>query len=274
MKGRGSSPSDDGPRTGEAAGVAYERVGSGPPLVLIHGLGATREIWRPVIAPLAAERDVVAIDMPGFGRSPELNEAPTPWALARAIARACEEIGLERPHVAGNSLGGWVALEMGKEQDAASLCLISPAGLWRKPLGNRDFDSQAWGRRLRPLLLGLTRVAPAREAMLRTSIGRPERVPADAGREMIAAWIDAPGYGPANAEMRRHIATDLDRIDVPTTILWGELDRLVGPPAPERRPPDSRFVRLPDLGHTPTWDDPGLIAELMLEASTGAIAPA
>ncbi len=50
----------------------------------------------------------------------------------------CAEIGVERPHVAGNSLGGWVALEMAKADAAASLCLISPAGLWRRPLGARE----------------------------------------------------------------------------------------------------------------------------------------
>lgn len=270
MKGRGPSQATDGARAGLAAGVAYERTGSGPPLVLIHGLGATGDIWRPVIGRLAEERDVIAVDMPGFGRSPVLAEAPTPWALAAAIARACAEIGVERPHVAGNSLGGWVAVEMGKEGGAASLCLISPAGLWRRPLGDRDFDSQAWGRRLRPLILGLTRFRPTREAMLRTSIGRPELVSENEAKATIAAWIDAPGYAGANSEMRRHIAEDLDRIEVPTTIIWGELDRLVGAPRPERRPPGSTFIQLPDVGHTPTWDDPELIASLMLEASSPA----
>jgi pimeloyl-ACP methyl ester carboxylesterase len=274
MKGRGPAQPADGAQTGEVAGVAYERSGSGPPLVLIHGLGATRSVWRPVVGLLAAEREVIAVDVPGFGGSPELAEAPTPWALGAAIARACRELGVERPHVAGNSLGGWVALEMGKEGDAASLCLISPAGLWRRPLGERRFDSQRWGRRLRPVILGLTRIRPAREAMLRTSIGRPELVPAEEGRATIAAWIDAPGYEGANIEMRRHVATDLERIDVPTTIVWGELDRLVGAPRPERRPPDSRFIQLPGIGHTPTWDDPGLIASLLLEASSPAPAAA
>jgi len=253
-----------------AAGVAYERLGSGPPLVLIHGLGATREIWRPQLSRLAEERDVIAVDMPGFGRSPELTESPTPWALGAAIARMCAEIGIERPHVAGNSLGGWVALEMAKAGETSSLCLISPAGLWRKPLGARNLDSRKWGKRLRPAIMGLARIGPVREAMLRTSIGRPDLVPAAAGRAMIAAWIDAPGYAAANAEMRTHVAEDLDRITVPTTIVWGELDRLVGAPRPERRPPGARFVQLPGLGHTPNWDDPALISQLLLEASSGS----
>jgi pimeloyl-ACP methyl ester carboxylesterase len=104
--------------------------------------------------------------------------------------------------------------------------------------------------------------------MLRTSIGLPERAPAAAGRAMIAAWIDAPGYESANAEMRRWICEDLERVTVPTTIIWGELDRLVAPPRPERRPPDSRYLRIERIGHTPNWDDPELVARLLLEASS------
>lgn len=252
-----------------AAGIAYKRTGEGPPLLLIHGLGATREIWRPQIERVARERDVIAVDMPGFGDSPALEETPTPWALGAAITSACAELGVERPHVAGNSLGGWVALEIAKRDQAASLCLISPAGLWRKPLGPRTVDSRRWAKRLRPLLGAAMRHRPTREAMLRTTVGRPERVPLDDARAMIEAWIDAPGYEAANAEMRRYVCEDLDRITVPTTIAWGELDRLVGPPRPERRPPASRFLKLQACGHTPNWDAPELIGELLLQASAG-----
>ena len=260
--------------TERAAGVAYERVGEGPPLVLIHGLGATRDIWRPQIARLAEERDVIAIDMPGFGDSPTLSETPTPWALGAAISRMCAEIGVERPHLAGNSLGGWVVIEMAKADRAASACLISPAGLWRKPLGPRSLDARKLGLRLRPLIMGLARIGPVREAMLKTSVGLPERVPVAEGRAMIAAWIDSAGYDAANDEMRRYIAEDLDRIAVPTTIIWGELDRLVAPPRPERRPPGTRYLQFENLGHTPNWDDPDLVSELLLEASSTSLAEA
>ncbi len=257
---------DPAPR--RAAGIAYERSGEGPPLVLIHGLGATRAIWRPQIEILSRERDVIAVDMPGFGDSPMLPGPATPWALGEAIARLCDELEVERPHLAGNSLGGWVAIEMAKSGRAASTCLISPAGLWRRPLGPRRADARKWARRLRPLVMAMTRVTPIREAMLRTSVGLPERAPAGAGRAMIAAWIDAPGYEAANVEMRRYIAEDLDRITVPTTIVWGELDRLVAPPRPDRRPPGARYLQFAELGHTPNWDDPELVARLLLDASS------
>jgi pimeloyl-ACP methyl ester carboxylesterase len=236
--------------------------------VLIHGLGATREIWRPQIGMLARERDVIAVDMPGFGASPMLAGPATPWALGGAVAALLDELGIDRPHLAGNSLGGWVALEMAKAGRAASTCLISPAGLWRKPLGERRVDARGWAQRLRPLVLGLTYFKPAREAMLRTSLGLPERAPAEVGRALIGAWIDSPGYEAANAEMRRYVCEDLDRITVPTTIVWGELDRLVAPPRPDRRPPGSRYLQFEGLGHTPNWDDPELVAKLLLEASS------
>jgi pimeloyl-ACP methyl ester carboxylesterase len=250
-----------------AAGLTYERIGEGPPLLLVHGLGATRAIWRPQLVALAPHRDVIAVDMPGFGESASLSGPPTPWALGEALAGLCDELGVERPHIAGNSLGGWIAIEMAKAGRAASLCLISPAGLWRRPLGPRRGDAHGWARRLRPLVMAMSAVAPLRETMLRSSLGLPERAPAAAGRAMIAAWIDAPGYDAANVEMRRHVCEDLDRVTVPTTIVWGELDRLVAPPRPERRPPGSRYLRIGRIGHTPNWDDPELVARLLLEAS-------
>src|SRR5215207_3543500 len=174
----------------EAAGIVYDRVGEGPPLLLIHGLGATRAIWRPQVDALARERDVIAIDMPGFGESRPLGETPTPWALAAAVAEMCSEIGIERPHVAGNSLGGWVAVEMAKADRAESLCLISPAGLWRRPLGPRKANVRPLARAARPLLGALVRNPWFRETVLRSTVGRPENVPLADAKAMISAWID------------------------------------------------------------------------------------
>src|SRR5215207_6736099 len=86
------------------APLAHERRGTGEPLVLLHPLGADRRVWEPVL-PLLGERDVVAVDLPGFGASPPLDVTPTPQALAAAVGRFIAALGLERPHVAGNSLG-------------------------------------------------------------------------------------------------------------------------------------------------------------------------
>lgn len=253
----------------ERPAISYERAGAGEPLVLIHGLGATRLVWKPQIEALARQRDVIALDMPGFGRSPGLPDgaAPTAAALGTAISGFLKGLGIERPHVAGNSLGGWVALEMAKAERAASACLISPAGLWQNPLGPRTVDVRGLAKLTKPLLLAATRREGVREGMLRTVVGRPQNVPPGDARQMIADWIEAPGYAASNEEMRRHVFEDPERVTVPVTIAWGELDRLVAPPKSHRRPPGSRMVLLEGCGHTPNWDDPELITRLLLDSS-------
>jgi pimeloyl-ACP methyl ester carboxylesterase len=246
-------------------------TGGGEPLLLIHGLGASSGVWDPVVGLLAGEREVIVLDMPGFGEAPSLPAGVEPTAanLAAALHEACEERGIERPHVAGNSLGGWVGLEMGRAGWAASVTAISPAGLWRAPLGPRRRDVRAWARRLRPLVSLAARNRGARERMLATFAARPERIPADAGRELVLGWIDANGYDGANRAMRTYLFDPEGYPEeVPVTIAWGELDRLVGPPKSSRRPAGARFLVLPGVGHTPTWDDPELIAATLLEGSS------
>jgi pimeloyl-ACP methyl ester carboxylesterase len=240
------------------------------PLLLLHGLGGSRAVWDPVLDLLAPERDVVVLDMPGFGATPPLpaDVEATAANLAAAIRETCAELGVERPHVAGNSLGGWVALELGRSGFAASVTAISPAGMWRKPIGPQARDIHGFAGRFRPLVAAALRVPHLRRAMLSTFAARPDRIPAAQGREMVLGWIDASGYVGANRAMRTHVFDPSGYPALPVTLAWGELDRLVGPPRPERRPPGSRFVVLPDVGHTPTWDDPELVARTLLEGSS------
>jgi pimeloyl-ACP methyl ester carboxylesterase len=246
------------------------RKGSGEPLLLVHGLGASGNVWAPVVELLAAEREVVVLDMPGFGEEPALPAAVEPTAanLAAALAERCRGLGVERPHVAGNSLGAWVGLEMGRAGAAASVTAISPAGLWRAPIGPRQRDMRSWAQGARPLVAAALRVPALRRRMLGTFAAHPERIPAAAGRELVLGWLDADGYEGANKAMREHIFDPAGYPDdVPVTIAWGERDRLVGPPRPERRPAGARFLVLPDVGHTPTWDDPELVAATLLDGS-------
>jgi pimeloyl-ACP methyl ester carboxylesterase len=241
------------------------------PLLLLHGLGGSGIVWDPVLDLLEEERVTTVFDMPGFGAAAPLPDGiePSPINLAAAIRARCEALGLERPHVAGNSLGGWVALEMGREGWAASVTTLSPAGLWRKPLGPRRRDPQVLAGRARPLVSVALRFRRPREAMLATFAAHPERIPVEAGRELVLGWIDASGYRGANRAMRTHLFDPAGYPeDVPVTIAWGERDRLLGPPKPERRPAGARFLKLPGVGHTPTWDDPELVARTLLEGSS------
>jgi pimeloyl-ACP methyl ester carboxylesterase len=254
--------------------IHFERGGAGEPLLLIHGLGGSARIWNPVFDRLAAERDVIALDLPGFGESPELPDGlrPTAANLAAAISGLFDELAVERPHVAGNSLGAWVGLELAKAGDAASVCCLSPAGLWRRPLGPRRFDSRRLGLRLRPLLPALLRSPRARRALLGSTLAHPERLTREEATGLVLDWLRSTGYDAANQEMRSSVFEHPELVTVPTTVAWGAEDRLIAAPRPERMPPGARYLVLDGCGHTATWDAPELIAELLLEASSTAAA--
>ena len=239
-------------------------------LVLIHGLGGTLVTWRPVMDLLAAERDVIAVDLPGFGASDPLPAGRRHSAveMGRALTEHLAGLGIERPHVAGNSLGAWTALEMAADGAAASVCAISPAGLWGGPLGPRRYDTRSAGRRMRPLIRALLRTRRGRRALMGTTVGHPDRLSADEAIAWTMSWLDAPAYDDAHERMRALVFERRDEVTVPCTVAWGELDRLVRPPRPERVPPGARVLRVPGWGHTPTRDDPQGVARLLLEASS------
>jgi pimeloyl-ACP methyl ester carboxylesterase len=247
--------------------IDYERRGSGPPLVLIHALGADREMWAPVLDRLAAEREVVAVDLPGFGGSPVLDGAgpPTPRALAAAVAAAMQPVVGIPFHVAGNSLGGWVALEAALAGTACSVTAIAPAGLWPEPLMPRRSLAHRLARAAGPVLGPLVRSPRGRRLALGGTIARPERVPPAAALHLARSYGTAPGFDAVNDAMRARRFTGLADIRVPVTLAWAEHDRLVAPP--RRVPRHVHSVVLPGCGHLPTWDDPDGVAAVLLAGS-------
>lgn len=256
------------------AGIAYERTGEGPPLLLIHGLGATRHIWRPQIERVAGERDVIALDMPGFGDSEPLREPPTPWALATAIARMCAETGVERPHVAGNSLGGWVALELAVQRRARSVTGICPAGLWSAPILRPGQEVPGRGhetaRALRPVIPVALTSPRLRRVVLSPFVAHPERVPYRAAWRMVSSYARATAYAATSTAMRQDHFRGADAVDVPVTLAFGERDRLIRPARTAIR--GARVVMLPDCGHIPMWDDTALVRDVIAETAASALA--
>jgi pimeloyl-ACP methyl ester carboxylesterase len=110
--------------------MSHLRQGRGEPLVLIHGIGSRRQVWAPVLPDLVEHREVFAVDLPGFGASPVGEVVPTVAGYADALVGFCAAHGIERPHVAGNSLGGAVALELGRRGFARSIVAFAPIGFW------------------------------------------------------------------------------------------------------------------------------------------------
>lgn len=231
-------------------------------------------MWEPVLAPLAAERDVIAVDLPGFGRSPALAEdmSPSPPALARAVGELVASLGLAGGpvHVVGNSLGGWVSLEMGRAGLATTVTCLSPAGLWGAPVARAVGPTRGTARRvasaLRPVLPLLMLSGRLRRIALQAFVGHPERVPRRAATRMVSSYGRSTAYEATSYAMRSSHLEHPEEIQVPVTIGWGDRDRLLRP-TPLRAPLAESFV-LPDCGHVPTWDAPELVSDLILRGSS------
>ena len=246
----------------------YLRRGRGDPLVLIHPLGAELVVWEPVLERVARERDVIALDLPGFGASAPLQNGalPTPQVLAGSVAAFLDELGLGRVHVAGNSLGGGVALELAKSGRALSVAGLCTAGFWKRPLGPRPgADMRRLGRALMPVMPTLLRSERGRRLVLRGSIAKPDLVPPAAAERLVRAYVTSPGFERANEAMRSAVFSGFEQIRAPVTLAWGEHDRLVA--RPRTTVPGWRSVTLHGCGHIPTWDNPSQVARVLLLAS-------
>lgn len=243
----------------------------GPPYVLLHGIGGEHCVWEPVLEPLGATYDVLAMDLPGFGRSDPLPDGvtPSPWELARAVAGTLDALGLDTVHVAGNSLGGWVALELAKHRRARSVVGLCPAGLWGAPLRSTGNEGRAqrFARQVRPLLPAAVAIPRVRHTVLAGFVAHPERVPYTAAYRMVNGYARAAAYAATSAAMRADHFTGGEQIDVPVTLAFGERDRLIRPA--RTRIPGAQTVLLPDCGHVPMWDDTPLVVEVLSRGAEG-----
>lgn len=262
----------------KAGGVTFERLGSGEPLLLIHGTGGSRAHWRPVVDLLRGQRELLLVDLPGHGASdPPPDGVPhTPIGYASMLADVLDELNVGSAHTAGNSVGGWTALELAKLERARSVVAIGPAGLWPKRDPWRctmQLRSQyRLGRLFAPLTPHLMRSDVGRTLLLRGTVAKPRQMPAEAAIEMAKTYAETPTFNAHLSATARERFKDGHGIDVPVTVAWGEKDRLI--PAKARRsdelPAHAKVVTLPGCGHYPMWDDPGLVAQTVLEGSAGA----
>jgi pimeloyl-ACP methyl ester carboxylesterase len=259
--------------------LAYERRGSGEPLVLIHGIGHRHQAWQPVLDLLAEHHDVIAIDIPGFGESPPITlkagERHTIDVVVRAIVEALTELGIERPHVAGNSLGGALSLELARNGHVATATALSPAGFW-KPWEIR------WGLTVlsvtramsfapKPLLRQFATRPALRSAANGLIFNRPRNIDPEYAYGDTIALRNGKSFRPIAREAHHYFYSG--EPSVPTTVAWGTHDKILLRRQFGRAKailPKARHVDLPGCGHVPMWDDPQLVARVILE-TTGAI---
>jgi pimeloyl-ACP methyl ester carboxylesterase len=258
--------------------IVFERRGDGPPLLLLHGIGHRWQAWEPVIDLLAVERDVIAVDLPGFGASPPLPPG-MPYDLntvVTVLGEFVDKLGLDRPHMAGNSLGGLFALEAADRGLARSVTALSPAGFF-KPMELRYAAAVLRACRLgtgvpAPVMRWLARSPRRRNLMFGMIYGRPDLIDVETLLADAAAMHGAVGFAPTLRAGRGTTFNGALR-DVPATIAWGTRDRLLRTGQAVRAQqslPHVKFVWLRNCGHVPMADDPKLVAKVLLEGSSAA----
>lgn len=262
-----------------AVSLNFERSGAGEPLILLHGIGGELCVWEPVLDPLARRMDVIAVDLPGFGRSPALPEAvaPTPFALADAIAALLDELGVDSAHVAGNSLGGWIALELARRNRARSVTVFSPGGAWRS---NVRYATMAVAMDVGLTLIDalgdrVERVALSprgRRLFGRLACEHPERLNPEEFLADIRALRSTPVLKNLMHALRATPIRPMPSPTCPIRIVWARRDRVVpfrhfGEPLLDRLP-TAELVVIDGVGHVPMIDRPRLVAKLILDVTS------
>ena len=258
---------------GGSHGLDHHRGGSGEPLVLIHGVGHTWRGWKPMLPQLERRFDVLAVDLPGHGHSAALpaGTESTPEALADAVEREMIGAGFDSAHLAGNSLGGWISLELARRGRARTVTAISPAGL-------QHAREREWGAGILRGMRWFAENAPVPEVLLRNPVTRslcagpasvrPWRKDPDQLIEETQLYGSCPGL-PATLPQTFHAQPrGLTTLDVPVLLLWGKLDVILLPRQGrrfERLIPGAELRYISGAGHVPMSDVPDVLADAITE---------
>jgi pimeloyl-ACP methyl ester carboxylesterase len=256
------------------------RGGQGPPLLCRHGFTDTWRTWELIMPTLERWHEVLAPTLPGHAGGPPLPDRMHEDALVEGVERAMDRAGWRDAFVVGNSLGGWVALQLAARGRARAVVALAPAGGWAEgdPMIEQRFQ---YFSTMRELVRG---AAPYADRIVSSSDGRRrateytavnfEHIPAELLAHQIRGAAGCDGAEALIAHARRAgYPLQADRITCPVRFLWGTEDRLLSWPEAAVRYreclPGADWIELPGVGHCPQLDSPAQTAELILEFTAG-----
>jgi pimeloyl-ACP methyl ester carboxylesterase len=244
--------------------LEQHRGGSGEPLVLIHGIGSCWQVWEEMLPQLEERFDVLALSLPGFGKSPAVAGEPTVPALRDAVGQAMDEAGFESAHLAGWSLGGWIAAELAALGRGRSLTNFAPAGLhtpkelaYSQLLLRNAYATAGW---VGPLAPRLAQTALGRRMLFGIAMAHPERLSPESAALQLDALAGSPSFLPTLDWIARgpQQVAGLPSISCPTTVVFGTRDLILPYRQAsrwERLIPNAKLVTVTGAGHNIMVDD-------------------
>jgi pimeloyl-ACP methyl ester carboxylesterase len=258
------------------------RGGSGPPLVCLHGFTDTWRTWELVLPELERHHDVLAPTLAGHAGGPPLDGDIDEHVLADAIERAMDDAGFATAHLVGNSLGGYLALQLAARGRAESVVALAPAGGWAE--GDESFKETleffAQMHRLvqnaAPHADSIAATAEGRRRATQYIVANDEHIPAELVAHLIGGAAGCATLPLVEAAVRDGYDLDAEKITCPVRIVWGTDDRILEWPSAAARfredwLPQADWVELDGVGHCPQLDAPLETAQLIVDFTRSAV---
>jgi pimeloyl-ACP methyl ester carboxylesterase len=256
------------------------REGVGKPLLLVHGLGSSHRNWDPILRALSAQREVIAVDLPGFGRTPPLPGEVSVASLTDAVEEFIVTKGLEDADVVGSSMGARMVVELARRGHAGTVVGLNPGGFWDdrqvKIFGTTIKASVGLVRRIQPALPTLTGNPIGRTVLLAQFSAHPWKLPQNLVLNELRGFDDSPSLDEALHALvhgPRQLGAPARSLKGKLVIGWGCRDKVTFPSQADRALrlfPDATLRWFSDCGHFPHWDQSEETAALILDACTSA----
>lgn len=262
------------------ADMNYIRRGTGKPLLLIHGLGGTWRSWSPILDGLAAEREVIAVDLPGFGETPPLPGEVSIRTLSDAVTDFLHANDLIGVDAVGSSMAARLVLELARRGGVlGAVVSLDPGGFWRG-WERHAFYASVWAsirlvRLLQPVMPAITGSAVGRTLLFSQFSAHPWRLSPQVTLDEMRSYAASSSFDELLYQLaygEEQQGTPPNSIDHPLVIGWGRHDRVCFPSQAKRALelfPDAQLHWFEHSGHFPMWDVPRETIRMILASTSG-----